>query len=73
MFRLPKERKYTIMYREYPQSEVLERTVFAENKETAYVKTADGLGWRFYSMWVEKVTAQNGKEHVFNTHEGQPY
>ena len=57
---------YTLNYREYDHTEIKDITVQAKNREDAYFKAADKLGWSFYSLWNSHYTTKSGKVHYLN-------
>ena len=65
---------YTVEYIEHESAPVQTVSVYAKNKEDAYVKAYfDVLQGQPYSAWVASVQYNNGKVRLFNTFSGKPY
>ena len=71
-------RYYRVKYKMYSSSDEKYLEVSAKNKAEAYdwatyevIPSVEGSVP--YSSWVDAVLCANGKEHIFNTFEGNPY
>ena len=64
---------YTVQYKKYECGPISPIVVLAHNAEEAYHKANEYLGRSVYSLWVKRVTLNNGRVKTFNNFEGHPY